>query len=326
MSEKTFLGFWPTREEVGEFGPITLNDCSLPDTDSQARCASTLLDFSGPGWKIKVCADYLVLVHLEDLEPALTAERNQLTSNFDFSIEATRAAWPRYVEALNALYFLLFASCFTGRNHSILHDFSELSFWHCTRILYDDDGKRIRQANYGRTSGSYLRRFGQRTCDTAPPALTLDHETFKDMAFYWNIFHDLDLVPLVATAAKVISDHRLPNYRASIVLAWFEVESWIIETADGLGIQTTSIAKKTGDTLTHKITHILKKLLEGTTVKVNFSDINALRVIRNDIAHNNYRPALQDSALAVRCLMYVIKMRSGLNLKVDEGTPPTIGL
>lgn len=326
MSELTFVGFWPTREEVGEYGPITLNSCGLPDNDTQARCASTLFDFHGPGWKIKVCADYLVLLHIEDLEQSLTAERNQRNSIVHFSIEATRAAWPRYIEALNALYFLLFASCFTGRNHSILHDFSELSFWHCARILYRDDGKPIRHSNYGRTSGSYLRRFGERTCSTSPPSLALDHETFKDMAFYWNIIQDIDLVPLAATAAKVVSDHRLSNYRASIVLTWFEVENWIIETADGLGIKTTYVVKKTGDILTHKITDILKQLPEGTTVKVNFSDIDALRVIRNKIAHKNYRPVLQDSALAIRCLMYVIKMRSGLNLKVDEGPPPTIGL
>ncbi len=264
MSDKTFVGFWPTREEFGEIGPITLDSCSLPDTETQARCASTLFDFSGPGWEIKVCADYLLLLHITDLEPSLTTERNQSKSNFNFSINATQKAWPRYVEALNALYFLLFASCFTGRGNYILHDFSELSFWHCANILYGEDGKPIKHSNYGRSSGSYLRRFGERKCNTIPSSLNLEHEIFKDMAFYWRIIWDINLVPLTATATKVISNHRLGNYRSSIVLTWFEVENWIIETANGLGIQTTRVAKKTGDVLTRHISQIIKDLPEGT--------------------------------------------------------------
>ena len=323
--EQTFVGFWPAREEVGEFVPVTVDSCNLPDADTQARCSSTLLDFSGPEWKIKVCADYLVLLHLKNLEPSLEAERNQSDNIIDFSIGATRKAWPQYVEALNALYFLLFASCFTGRNHSILHDYSELSFWNCARILYGSDEKPIRHANYGRTSGSYLRRFGGRKCSPSASSSTIDHAAFKDMAFYWEIIHDTDLVPLIANAAKIVSDHRLGNYRAAIVLAWFEVESWIIETADELGIQTTHVTKR-GHTLNDNISVIIKRFPDGTTVKVNLSDIDNLRDIRNKIAHRSYNPALQESALAIRCLLYVIKMKSGLCLKIDEGPPPTLGL
>ena len=115
------------------------------------------------------------------------------------------------------------------------------------------------------------------------------------------------------------------NYKASIVLAWFEMESWIIEVADGLGIATTYV-KKNGETRMKYIKDILKLLPDGTTVKVNFSDIDTFREVRNRIAHRNFNPLLRDSVLAIRCLMYVIKMKSGLNLNVDEGMPPTISL
>ena len=249
-------------------------------------------------------------------------ERKQDPREFDFSLAGTSAAWPRYVEALNALNFLLFASCNTGRGHSILHDFLELSFWQCARIIYDSSGTPLRHANYGRTTGSYLRRFGERTYSKPLPLSKIDNQTFEDVAFYWGIFYETGLVPLAALGAKVISDHRLGNYRASVVLAWFEIESWIIATADGLGLKTTQPPTKAGNVHTLPISKIINKLPAGTTVKVNFSDIDKLREIRNEIAHKNYQPSMQDSALAISNLMYVINMKTGLWLKVDGGSPP----
>lgn len=326
MTEETFVGFWPTREEVGVVEPFTLDKGGYPDKGTRDRCIATHLDFSGPGWKIKLCGDYLLLVHLESLEPALETERKQDARDVTYSMAGTSAAWPKYVEALNALNFLLFASCNTGRGHSILHDFLELNFWQCARIKYDASGNPLTHANYGRFTGAYLRRYGERTYKKPLTLSKITDETFKDMAYYWSIFFDANLVSLAALGAKVISDHRLGNYRAAIVLAWFEIESWIIETAAGLGIKTTRTVKKTGEVKTLYITDILKKLPAGTTVKVNHKDIDDLRKIRNKIAHKNYQPSLIDSALAIRTLMYVMNLNTGLWLKVDTNAPPRIGL
>jgi hypothetical protein len=321
----TFVGFWPAREQFGEFEPMVLDPSGLPDSDTQTRCATTLLDFSGDGWKIRVCADYLVLLHLADLEPSLRAERTQSKDIANFSMGATRAAWPKYVESLNAIYFLLFASCHTGRNDYMLQDFAEISFWHCARLQYDKHDTPIKHANYGRTSGAFLRRFGERTYKKPQSLTQIKHEIFKDAALYWSVVYELGLVSMAALGAKIISEHRLGNYQASIVLAWFELERWIIETASTLGLRTTKF-RKTGKVKTDNVNEILKRFPDGTTVKVNFTDIDKLREIRNDIAHKDLNPTIQDSALAIRCFFYVFKMRSGLVLKVDEGPPPTFGL
>ena len=321
-THKVFVGFWPMLEHHGEVDEISLDSCGRPDDESQKRCREVIWSSAGPGWEMSISADYLSLLHLEELEPALRNERSQDKSDLALlSMSGTSRAWPKYVEALNALYFLMFAACNTGRNSMFLHDFSELSFWDCERVLFSDDRLPIRHAKYGRTTDPYLRRFGLRSYEKPPNLAPIDHEIFDDAAYYWSVLYDLKLVPLASLGAKLFSEHRLDNYRVTIALAWFEIEAWIFELATTLGISTKT--KKGWD---RPISDVIDDFPAGTTVANVNTELSKLRKKRNKIAHDNADASLQDSSLALELFLYVLKMKSGLCLNAHTHRPPTLGL
>ena len=268
-----------------------------------------------------ICADYLCLLHLEEYEPNLVAERQPKDIASPDFLRATTIAWPRYVEALNAWYFLLFAACRTARNCVVLNDFAELSFWSCSRILYDKKSIPVRHSNYGRASGAYLRRFQLQLFDAPLTFVPLDHGIFNDAAIYWDTIYSRALVSLVALGCKIVSEHRFGNYRASIALAWFELESWVNEQITLLGYPS-----KTDKGKDRRISDMLDDFPPGTSVANLRDQLHKLRILRNDIAHNNASADHAGSALAVKCFVKMLNERSGLPLEVDDLPPPTIGL
>ena len=327
-TEETFVGFWPARAEYCSIEQDSYDECKKPDAEMQKKLRATLLNISEEGWKIIVSADYMCLLHLEELEPALSEELNKecdmdsISHNF---LSGTKTAWPQYIEALNAFNFLIFSSCQTGRNNVFLHDYNELSFWSCSRIIYNENSIPQRHAQYGRTSDAYLRRFGNITYDKPLGLQKIDLNIFKDATFYWSVIYKRGLVPLTSILAKIVSEHRLENYRTSTALSWFELESWINEKADEQGIETTKISKK-GKTIYIGIADIINKFLLGTTVANLRDDLHIIRDKRNDIAHGNSSATIQDSSLAITCLLEVLNIKTGLKLELNLHSAPTIGL
>jgi hypothetical protein len=317
---ETFVGFWPARENCGEVADFELEN-RVPTTKTTQQLRATLLSYQGAGWKMIICADYLCLLHLDEYEPGLAAERKPQDIRSPTLLRATSIAWPRYVEALNAWYFVLFAACRTARNWAVLNDFAELSFWNCSRILYDQEGRPVRHANYGRTLGAYLRRFQLQLFDSPPTFMSLDHGIFDDASHYWDTIYSSNLVPLAALGCKIVSEHRLGNYRPAIALAWFELEAWVNEQVTSLGYPS-----KTARGKDRRISDMLDDFPRGTSVANLRDDLHTLRAIRNDIAHNNAAAAHSDSALALKCFVKMLNARSGLPLEVDDLPPPTIGL
>lgn len=317
---ETFVGFWPAREAHGEITEFELEH-GVPTDHSVKRLRLTLLSYSGRGWKMKVCADYLCLLHLDEFEAALKIGRQCSDIASPDLLRGTNAAWPAYLQALNAWYFLMFSACQTGRNTVFMHDFSELSFWNCSRLLYDQSGEPIRHANYGRAVDAYLCRFRQRIFESIPTFLKIDHGIFDDAAAYWETCSLRGLISLAALGCKVVSEHRLRNYRAAVALAWFELEAWISNSIRDLGFQMTT--RKGKD---RPIKEMIDDFPAGTAVANLRDELHALRNIRNSIAHQNAPATHSDSALALRCFVKMLNARSGLALRVDENPTPTIGL
>jgi len=317
---ETFVGFWPAREDFGEIVEFELEH-GVPSVNSASQLRATLLSYSGRGWKIVVCADYLCLLHLDEFEAALAIGRQCEDIASLNLLRGTRAAWPAYVQALNAWYFLLFAACQTGRNHVFMHDFAELSFWNCARLLYKESGEPVRHANYGRGTDAYLRRFRQRVFELPPSFLKIDHGIFDDAACYWGTISSRNLVALAALGCKIASEHRIQNHRAAVALAWFELEAWIISSIRLLGFQTTTRRDKE-----RPIKEMIDDFPAGTAVANLRDDLHALREVRNGIAHQNAIATHSDSALALRCFVKMLNVMSGLALKIDENPVPTIGL
>jgi hypothetical protein len=317
---ETFVGFWPTREDFGEIDEFELEH-GVPTINSATQLRATLLLYSGRGWKMVVCADYLCLLHLDEFEGALAIGRQCEDIASPDLLRGTQAAWPAYIQALNAWYFLLFAACQTGRNSVFMHDFAELNFWNCTRVLYKESGEPVRHANYGRASDAYLRRFRRRIFDSSPSFLRIDHGIFDDAASYWGTISSRNLVSLAALGCKIVSEHRIRNHRAAVALAWFELEAWIINSIRLLEFQTTT--RRGRERL---IKDMIDDFPPGTSVANLRDDLHALREVRNRIAHQNVQATHSDSALALRCFVRMLNVVSGLALKIDENPAPTIGL
>jgi hypothetical protein len=317
---ETFVGFWPTSENFGEIDEFELED-GIPTVNSATKLRATLRSYSGHGWKMVVCADYLCLLHLDEYEEALEIGRQCDDIASPELFRGTEAAWPAYVQALNAWYFLLFAACHTARNAVFMHDIAELSFWNCTRLLYKRNGEPARHANYGRATVAYLRRFRQHVFDSPPSFLKIDNGIFDDAASYWGMISSRNLVSLAATGCKIVSEHRIRNHRAAVALAWFELEAWIVDNIRVLGFQTTTRKGKE-----RPIKDMIDDFPSGTSVANLRDDLHALREVRNRIAHQNAIASHSDSALALRCFVRMLNMRSGLALKIDENRAPTLGL
>ena len=321
--EETFFGFWPARDEYCQIDSFAVDDCGLPDEDTRKALGQTLESFSMPGWKMIISADYLCLLHLKSIGAGLNSERkhNRESEIYDLSLRTSRRSQFQYIEALNAWYFLIFAACRTGRNNVFLHDFSELSSWHCPRLMYTASGKPLRHLRFGRENEPGLRRFGRCAYDKVPAFQTIDLGIFRDAAFFWEIVFDSDLVPVAALGAKIVSEHRLENYKSSVALAWFELESWIFSKTIELGIPTV---KKNGWHL--GIKEIINKFPKGTLVSNYSQELNDVRNVRNGIAHENVTPSHEQSSHAIETFMEIFNVRSGLRLQVDLHQTPTMGL
>lgn len=321
----TFLGFWPVRDEIAAFSPIELEQ-GRPSDASSKRLRATLLSYDGPGWRMLICEDYLCLLHLAALEPGLRKERSQAAdpAGHDF-IAGSRAAWPRYLEALNAWFFLLFVSTSTGRNHQVLHDFAELSLWSCTRAIYDDGGALVRQAHYGRTSGSALRRQGRVFFSKAPTTHSLDHRIFADAAAYWGTVFKNGMVSDTALGAKLIAEHRLENYSAVVALGWFRLEAWVFQSAKRFGFPR-KVLRANGKKGNRTVAEMIDLFPVGTTIGNMRDDLHRVRQTRNRVAHRNQAAGPGASEEAISCYARMFMAESGIRLTIRPGRTPGFGM
>ena len=151
--------------------------------------------------------------------------------------------------------------------------------------------------------------------------MKIEPNIFKDAIHYWDIVFQQDLVSLASVGTKIISEHRLESYNLSVVLAWFEIENWIMYYARVLEVETH---KSNG--YKHGIERIINNFPIGTTVSNLASELHVVRDIRNDIAHNGSMPSHEESKKAIEMFMKMFNIRSGLNLSVDLHPAPSSGM
>lgn len=317
---ETFVGFWPAGFDYGEIAEFELEN-GLTSTKTASNLKETILSYSGEGWKMLVCADYLCLMHLDKFEGGLAIERQEREPFSENFLRETRAAWPAYVQALNAWNFLLIAACNTGRSHYVLTDFEEVSVQNCVRLLYGANGTPLRQATYGRRHEAVLRRFRERLFTSPPTYIKIHNGIFNDAAHYWGVVSKLNLVQLANLGGKLVSEHRLKNYRPAVALAWFEIEAWIIESIISLGFSTRTRKSKE-----RRISEMINDFPDGSSIANMRRDLQALLVVRNDVAHKHKEATYADSALALRCFLQMVNVRTGLALGIDANPAPIFGL
>lgn len=322
-NEKTFFGFWPADDHHCSLESLTLDISGNADEATQRELKDTLLNYETDNWHIIVSKDYMCLLHLKLLEEPLNRERehNRTCEMYELSLGRTRQIKNQYIEALNALYFLIFSSCFTGRGNYFLHDFAEVTVWQCLRVMYSSDNMPLRRIQFGRGTKKEMSRMGLCIEERSSEFMKIELNIFKDAIHYWDIVYTQDLISLAAVGTKIISEHRLESYNLSVVLAWFEIENWIMKYARVLEVETH---KSNG--YKHGIERIINNFPLGTTVANLASELHVVRDIRNDIAHNGSNPIHEESKKAIELFMKMFNIRSGLNLSVDLHPAPSSGM
>ena len=320
-NEKTFIGFWPADDNHCSIDLLSLDDNNHADEATQRELKDTLLDYETNEWHIIISKDYMCLLHLKSLEEVLNNERehNRTCDMSELSIGTTKQIKYQYIEALNALYFLIFSSCFTGRGNYFLHDFSEVTIWHCLRVMYSSNNTPLRRIQFGRANKKEMSRTGLCIENKTEEFFKIEPNIFKDAIHYWEIVFKQNLVPLASVGTKVISEHRLESYNLSVVLAWFEIENWIV----GMAISLNLIEDNNDFP---PIKKIINKFPEGTTIANLKIELHIVRDIRNDIAHKGIIPSHNESSKAIEMFMKMFNIRSGLNLSVDLHQAPSTGM
>jgi len=326
-NEKTFVGFWPADDNYCSVDSFALDANEQTDTATQRELRETLLDYETDDWHIIISKDYMCLLHLKFLEEPLNNERdhNKSCDLSMLSLGPTKKIKFQYVEALNALYFLIFSSCYTGRNNYFLHDFSEVTIWQCLRVMYSADNSALRRVQFGRGTKKEMSRRGLCREEKSSGFLKIEDNIFKDAIHYWGVVFQQNLVPLASVGAKIISEHRLESYDLSVVLAWFEIENWIMDSTRILGVVTSRI-KSNGDLYYFGIKDIVDSFPTGTTISNLASELHEVREIRNGIAHSGLKPSHEQSKKAIEMFLKMLNTRSGLNLSVDLHQAPSGGM
>ena len=325
----TFIGFWPAPEMNGRVEDATLTPEGTLSEATRQELRATAHEYAGDGWRMRIANDYLCLLHLPELEPMLQKRREQARDPDSIThgyFGTGKRAWQVYLQALNAWYFTLHAAAFTARNITFMHDFAELrGEWDCERVRYNTAGDSIRHTSYGRPSGTWLNRFGERIQMTAPSFHTIDERLFADAAVYFDTLYRTNNLDLGLLGTKLLTEHRVGNYRSVVALAWFEIEAWVNDQLRLVGYPTTFTTKK-GKKLDRRIVDKIDDFLPGTGVGTIKAELHQLREIRNDVAHQNRQASAQESTLAIEMYQHVLRSRTGLAVELSFHPPPTSGI
>ena len=178
-----------------------------------------------------------------------------------------------------------------------------------------------------------LRRHRRAIVENPNDRLPFDLDIFRDAAHYWSIVHILDIHSTGAIGAKVVSEHRLENFRASVPVAWFEIERWLVAHGKQLGLDVyvsdgnDGIKRdETGALKYRNISQIINLFPLGTWVYANRDQFHRIRSLRNQIAHKGYEPTQAESSEALHVFMNMFNYRTGLNLSADTNRVPTQGV
>lgn len=341
MSEENsyikYFGFWPLPSNYFKLERLTLNGSGFIDESTKAIFLEKAIEICGDGWRFAVTGDYLCMLHIDEIENDLLREKSlnkAANDHIQISLGFSRFARFRYCESLNAIYFLMFGAFFTGRNHYMLHDFSELTIWSCGRFTYDQNGQALRGGQFVRPPEQQLRRLGISKVESADSMAGFDINIFRDTALYWSVIYELKLVSTAAVGAKVASEHRIENFKASVSLTWLEIEEWLVSFAIEIDIDVYARGKngsiridnETGHPMYKGIKKLINDYPEGTWVYTNKSYLHDVRVLRNQIVHRGYIPNRVESALALQIFLRMFNFRTGLNLRIDTHGVPTQGV
>lgn len=330
-----YFGFWPAPPNYFEPAELSTNSEGYISDSTKSQLLEKIVEIERPGWKIAVTGDYLCMLHLDEIESALRAERehNQSADIANLRLGVSRSARFEYVEALSALNFLLFCARFTGRGDYTIHDYFELTTWLISRFHYGSDGLAIKGGAFSRPPQQQLRRIRALKVEAPQDRFPIDLNVFRDAISYWEVLYDADLLSTASVGSKLISEHRKEDFRACVGLTWFEIEKWLTPFAEHAGLNVYQYRqgnvrrdRRTGQPMYKMISTVIDDFPEGTWIYANADDLRNVAWLLNQVAHKGYMPSRPESANAINVFMRVLNFRSGLCLRADTNPTPTSGV
>ncbi|MFH1933991.1 MAG: hypothetical protein ABIN18_20770 [Pseudomonadota bacterium] len=292
-----------------------------------------IYQFKGDGWSFIVSRDSLVQYHNDDFE--VFSEEIDATWETENLADAKshETVWLSYLTHLNVVYFLLECSMHLNVNISAF-EFFELTYLDTTRITYDQ-GKPIRQANYGGKDLNQMIRLGDYKPENNEgfPHFVLPISVIDDLCNYYmvKIFNDNERVNLLHRVAKSLSEHNLRNYDNSLVMSWFILETYINDEWEKL-LAIKEITGKRKKILQGRdyTASVKTEILEthGVITPDRYESLNKIRKVRNAIAHNfgSRSATKQESSEALILVQEIIGEHLELNLAYQTHGTPVHGL
>lgn len=332
MNSKKFVCFYPTRPfwagqkpKIKKFGPKYY----LPEEFNEIMAQFTR-EYSNNGYEMKICKDGLFCFRLKDL-----------ASDKDEKIEKIVEKWQKYLEYLNCIY-LLFESIFLEK--------MDLSYFEITEItskdafVVDIEKKGIKGMSVPTESYSeqYVKGRWLNSYSNASPyydwriqsRISVPLEIFDKLnSALGKIFDSCNLIQTLSQVTKSLGEYKVGNYKISLILSWFILETFINEDWDKFLEEKNEIyedgekrinRKRMEDVLKDDRTYTVSVMLNVLELNKcidygQFNILDGLRRKRNEIVHGDedVKVSPTECKKALNLVLVYLEKYYGLKLKLN---------
>ncbi len=282
---------------------------------------------------LKICRDGRILIRISELE-------SDKDSNSDFDLNRDVNIWGEYLDFLNSFYLLLDSAMIQIDRFAyfMLH---EITNGDAFRVTYKDgkwSGENIATESIASKFQEvrWAKNYNSNTSIKSQGMMSRRHVVSLEVI--WRACEDFAKVVAgpgsqkdISKFAKSISEFKVGNYETSIVLSWFIIEAAIfrvwLEHLDGLNCEFAGGEKRINKDRKNLLigrdfsASIVSNILELTDVIdfKFFKNIDAVRKLRNDIAHSleSEKPTADQARLAMETAQTMIEKTWGISIAVN---------
>lgn len=308
----TYPHFWAG--EAPDFKNLYLDDVREMSSIGKSLF-QTAFEYKHESFILQIHKDGLIGLQIKELEESSI----RFSENF---VEYVKW-WGKYLDYLNCLYFVIDSTYFEKKRIAFF-ELSEITNNDVFRIEINEHWPPRYRVNYRTILPQYAHMHPDRVGYIDPfffQRLAIDKEIFDDINDkFSSIVVDKNLISLLSTTARSISQFKIGNFSTSIVLSWFAIESmlnkkwqsWIdrenVEFEDGnMRISNKRKSRLNGrDYSVSVISNILE--LNGNIPFSVFKQIDEIRRFRNNIVHQDpkYECKIEDCYLAIKLALTLI--------------------
>lgn len=249
--------------------------------------------------QLRIARDGLIELRDQSLEDRITAERDH------GALQTTVEIWSEYLMLANCVYLLLDMATISRQNFAFF-DFQEITRKDAFRMTYENgrfssSGHPIESIAGSFCMGRYLSDYRPGVPLSIDTRISfrqvIEEDTLKLLAHELSqVLQAKELLEKFYTLSKSMSEYKVGNYKACIVLCWFVIEERLNELYSGFldekncmhgerkRINHERMKFLTGRDFTASIVSNILELCNIITFD-NFDRVDKVRRLRNDIAH-----------------------------------------